>query len=602
MATLNLTTSANDSDTHASSGATDAGKRPGLGTVSDASLLAPGSHGGNDEYSAAVRFTSVTIPQGTVLTSALFSLRATATYDASPNVIKLIVSCQAADNAGALATSGSTDLDGATRAGTTADTTWTVTSVTGGTRYTADITTAVQEVIDRAGWASGNAIVVLVDTHADTTLGEWQDFDPHNTAGSTNGPRLDIEYSTGQLARPDADVTGSPTWTGDGGETTNLYQRIDEASASDTDYIRSVLDPSADVHEVGLETLTDPASSSDHIVRYRARKQAAGDPIDLTVSLMQGATQIAAWTETALATSWSTVTRTLTGGEADAITDYADLRLRFSATQGAPATAPTYVAAGTMANTATSGATMAPGLPAGAVADDIGVLVVHTSSNVDFSDTITGWTKLSSTENNTSAQRVELWVRRFTGSGDAPTVPGITSTEVRVSRIFAVRGCPTTGNAEDHIVLARSNNAASATVTIPDATAAVANTLSVAVYAYEDDPTAASTVSGFAAWDITRTTTGNDAAIGMNATRTNTTSGSKTGGTSTVSGGTFANSVNVGLHFLFNPAAVDARANVSWAELEVPQASGGGPIQVNQDAQLAYHVRAASMCCMSCVN
>lgn len=197
MTTLNLTTSANESDTHAGSGINNGGKRPGLGTVSDGSLLAPGSHGNNDEYSAAVRFTGVTIPQAATINSADFSWRATATYSAGASVIKLKVCLQAADNAGALATSGSTDLDGATRAGTTADADWTVTSVTGGTRYTVSLTAAVQEVINRAGWASGNAVVVLIDTHIDCTQGEWQDFDPFNTAGATNGPKLDIDYTAG---------------------------------------------------------------------------------------------------------------------------------------------------------------------------------------------------------------------------------------------------------------------------------------------------------------------------------------------------------------------------------------------------------------------
>jgi hypothetical protein len=197
MATLNLTLAANADDTHAQSASNNAGKRPNLGAVSDALLLSPGSHGSNDEYSAACRFTNVTIAQGTTITSATFSMRPNATYNAGASVIRYIVCCQAADNAAALATSGSTNLDGATRAGTTADTTWTQTSVAAGVRESVDITTAVQEVINRAGWVSGNAIVVLIDTHVDCTQGEWQDYDAFNTGGSSNGPKLDIVYSAG---------------------------------------------------------------------------------------------------------------------------------------------------------------------------------------------------------------------------------------------------------------------------------------------------------------------------------------------------------------------------------------------------------------------
>jgi hypothetical protein len=197
VATLNLTLGANGDDVRAAGGANDAGKRPNLGVIADEAILSPGSHTNNDEWSAACRFTGVTIAQAATINSATFSMRANGTYDASPGVVKYWVCCQAADNAGALATSGSTDMDGATRPGTTADSTWTVTSVTAGTRYSVDITSAVQEVINRAGWASGNAIVVLIDTHADTTQGEWQDWDAYNTGGASNGPKLDIDYTVG---------------------------------------------------------------------------------------------------------------------------------------------------------------------------------------------------------------------------------------------------------------------------------------------------------------------------------------------------------------------------------------------------------------------
>lgn len=197
MTTLNLTLAANADDMHEGSFADNSGKAPtGSTLVSDGAILSPGSHGSNDEYSAACRFTGVTIPQGATITSASFSMRGNSTYNASPNVIKFHVSCQAADNAAALSTA-SGNLNSTTRARTTADTAWTQTSVTGGSRSSVDITTAVQEVINRAGWASGNALVVLVDTHADTTAGEWQDYDAYNTGGATNGPKLDIDYTVG---------------------------------------------------------------------------------------------------------------------------------------------------------------------------------------------------------------------------------------------------------------------------------------------------------------------------------------------------------------------------------------------------------------------
>lgn len=196
MPTLNLTLSANAGDTHAGSASNDSGKTPNLGVVSDGTLLSPGSHGNNDEYSCAARFTGVTIAQGATITSATFSMVPDATYSAGASVIRYHVSCDNADNSGALATSGSTNLDSGVRPRTTASAVWTQTSVTGGTRESIDCTTAVQEVINRAGWVSGNAITILVDTHADCTVSEWQDYRAYNHAsgGATGGPHLDIVY------------------------------------------------------------------------------------------------------------------------------------------------------------------------------------------------------------------------------------------------------------------------------------------------------------------------------------------------------------------------------------------------------------------------
>src|SRR5215207_5129158 len=51
-----------------------------------------------------------------------------------------------------------------------------------------------------------------------------------------------------------------------------------------------------------------------------------------TVELLQCASVIATWVETAPSDTFTTITRTLSGAEADAITDYADLRVRVTAT------------------------------------------------------------------------------------------------------------------------------------------------------------------------------------------------------------------------------------------------------------------------------
>lgn len=78
-----------------------------------------------------------------------------------------------------------------------------------------------------------------------------------------------------QFARPTADALVGDYTTQAGG-TSNLYQTIDEAAASDSDYIQSPTTPSADVYVCDLETISDPGTSSGYIIRVRAAKSAIG--------------------------------------------------------------------------------------------------------------------------------------------------------------------------------------------------------------------------------------------------------------------------------------------------------------------------------------
>ena len=149
-----------------------------------------------------------------------------------------------------------------------------------------------------------------------------------------------IRRAFAQFGRPSAD-TSIGTWTDDGGGTTNIYQTIDESSASDADYIESVQNPSSAPYVTALTTLEDPVSSAGHIVRVRYGKDASGGAqVDLTVELRQGyvnegspGTLIATHSYTDISDTLTTAAETLTGGEADAITDYSDLFLRFVANQ-----------------------------------------------------------------------------------------------------------------------------------------------------------------------------------------------------------------------------------------------------------------------------
>ncbi len=140
-----------------------------------------------------------------------------------------------------------------------------------------------------------------------------------------------------QFGRPIAD-TLIGNYDDEIGGTTDIYTGIDEVTAEDAEYIRSPSAPSNEVYVTALTTsLEDPVSSTGHIQRVRYAKSASGGAtIGLVVELRLGyvnegsqGTLIATHTYADISDTITTSAETLTSGEADAITDYTDLALRF---------------------------------------------------------------------------------------------------------------------------------------------------------------------------------------------------------------------------------------------------------------------------------
>lgn len=140
-----------------------------------------------------------------------------------------------------------------------------------------------------------------------------------------------------QFARPSADTVRT-AWTDEAGGTTDIWQGIDETVAEDTEYIKTGTPPAAGANEYEtlLTTVTDPISSSSHIMRWRRRKQpaAGSDAVTITVRLLDGATQITSQVDATIPGTFTDTSYTLSAGEANAITNYADLRLEFIASGG----------------------------------------------------------------------------------------------------------------------------------------------------------------------------------------------------------------------------------------------------------------------------
>jgi hypothetical protein len=196
MTVLNLVVSASADDANSQSNATAAG---GTGNVIagdiTSTLLSPGFHGASNYWYSGCRFLSVTIPQGTTINSAIFSMTNDAGYT-SPGTIKYVVSCEKHASAANPITFSTTtgNLSTTNRPRTTANTVWDQKTTPNTQAYqTVDITTAVQEVISQTGWTSGWSIVVILDVDATTTSGEWQDYVAKDNVKALP-PKLDITY------------------------------------------------------------------------------------------------------------------------------------------------------------------------------------------------------------------------------------------------------------------------------------------------------------------------------------------------------------------------------------------------------------------------
>ena len=150
-----------------------------------------------------------------------------------------------------------------------------------------------------------------------------------------------------QYSTPSADVVDG-AWLDSAASATNLYLSIvpgtpgSIASGDDTTYIESEANPSSSAVGLKLSTIEDPASPSGHVLRWRRQKDAAGGgQIDLTITLNENytdegtqGTEIKSVADNDLSETPATATPiTLADTEADSITDYSDLYIRFVANQ-----------------------------------------------------------------------------------------------------------------------------------------------------------------------------------------------------------------------------------------------------------------------------
>lgn len=208
------------------------------------------------------------------------------------------------------------------------------TDITGATNtWTPDAATTLVASSQSTSATARNAMIMMASeakATAGTTTARVAAITQAGDAQSVVIAIAPVAVAGGQVLTPATDIT-TAGWVVTGG-TGTFASALDENVADDADYITSPANPTGAVFETKVTSGSDPVSSVSHSFDYRVRVQSAGT-YSVTVGLYQGATLIASVVRTTgLTTAYQSFTLTLSGAQADAITDYADLRLRATVT------------------------------------------------------------------------------------------------------------------------------------------------------------------------------------------------------------------------------------------------------------------------------
>ena len=179
MTTLNLQVAASTDDAWQNAAGTVDTTAAIIGTLSTGNMW------------AGFRFNNVTVPQGATINTATLQLYLNTT--ANDDLVADFY-CEAADDAGTF-TTGASNISSRSR--TTAKASVSATAIGVGWYSVTGLAAAVEEVTDRAGWASGNDLAIILDALAGISFQcrTW-DFDTSLAA------KLDIDYTAASAGQP----------------------------------------------------------------------------------------------------------------------------------------------------------------------------------------------------------------------------------------------------------------------------------------------------------------------------------------------------------------------------------------------------------------
>ena len=149
---------------------------------------------GGISYDSYLRFRNITIPVGATILSAYIRFVSNSNYTTVPVILKCYFNDVA--NVAAAPTTGPQVEALAQTAGVawTISETWSV----GSSYNTPDLTTDLQSIVDKSGWASGNAVMVLIRDIDPSVDPNWNKLRSSRSAGyfgEENWPQLIITYT-----------------------------------------------------------------------------------------------------------------------------------------------------------------------------------------------------------------------------------------------------------------------------------------------------------------------------------------------------------------------------------------------------------------------
>jgi hypothetical protein len=155
---------------------------------------------GGGHQTVGMRFNGLTIPPAANIAKAYIQFQVDETIPADPT--NLTIQGEDVDNAATFtAVSGSiTSRPRTTAAMSWAPVPWTTVGAAGPDQQTPDITAVIQEIVDRAGWTSGNSLVIIFTGNGERTAEAYDGV-------SAAAPLLHVEYSIGPPGNQAPSVT-----------------------------------------------------------------------------------------------------------------------------------------------------------------------------------------------------------------------------------------------------------------------------------------------------------------------------------------------------------------------------------------------------------